>query len=257
MAAEPTLLADGALGLVTAAAFAFTGRSLQRRPVEGDARLAAGAYVAWWYAAAVLTGILAALRLLAGADALTPSLLATGLYVGMLPLCFGLACLVYYLGFAATGWRGLLMPVALGYAAYYAYLVGYTAWSDPIGYGVGPWSLRIAYATTPGGWPFAAAVTLLFLPPLVALAGYARLYRHAASPTQRYRLTLVTASVLVLLASGVVASEVGLPRLDGVYPASRVAALAGAVGILLAYAPPAWVRRRFSVQPVHADPRDG
>ena len=257
MAAEPTLLVDGTLGLVTAAAFAFTGRSLQRRLVEGDARLAASAFVAWWYSAAVLTALLAALRLLAGAGALTPSLLATALYVGILPLCFGLGCLVYYLGFAATGWRGLLAPVAAGYAAYYAFLVGYIAWSDPIGYGLAPWSLHIAYATTPGGWPFWVSVTLLFLPPLVALAGYLRLYRHAATPTQRYRLALVSGSVLVLLASGVVASEVGLPRLDGVYPASRVAALAAAVGILLAYAPPAWVRRRFRVEPVHADAADG
>lgn len=257
MSTESTLLVDGALGLVTATAFAFTGRALQRRPVEGDARLAAAAFVAWWYAAAVLTALLAGLRLLAGAGALTPSLLATALYVGILPLCFGLACLVYYLGFAATGWRGLLAPVAVGYAAYYAFLVGYVAWSDPVGYGLAPWSLRIAYATTPGGWPFAVAVTLLFLPPLVALAGYARLYRHARSPTTRYRLALVTASVLVLLASGVVASEVGVPALDGAYPASRAAALAGALGILLAYAPPAWVRRRFSVQPVHQDLGDG
>ena len=248
---EPTLLLDGALGVATAALFSFTGRALSRRPERaGQARLAAGAYVAWWHAAAVVTALLALPRILAGLGLLTPGLLEGALLVLVLPLCFGLAALVYYLAFVATGSRRLLLPIAVGYSSFYAALLTYSASRDVTGFVTGPWSLQIVHANPPGGWPFAALLVLLFAPPLLAVLGYLRLYRHAQSPTQRYRIALVSASVVVLLASGIVASEVGLARLAWVHPASRAVALASALGILLAYVPPTWVRRRLQVKGV-------
>lgn len=256
MAGEGTLVLDGLLGFVTALAFAFTGRALARRPVEGDARAAALAFAAWWGATSVVTALLGLARILAGLGLLTPSLLETNLHLVVLATCFGFACLAYYLLFAATGWKGLAWPLGAGYAAFYALTIGFLAWWDPIGHAVSPWSLHIVYATTPAGWPFWLVVALLFLPPFLAVACYLRLYPHARSPTQRYRIALVSTSVLVLMASGVVASEVGVPRLDGLYPASRVAALAATVGILLAYVPPTWVQRRFRVQSVQEESQD-
>lgn len=251
---EPTLLLDGVLGAVTALLFHVTGRALARRPVRGPARLAAGAYVAWWHAAAAVTALLALPRLLAGVGWLTAPVLEATLLVLALPVSFGLAALVYYLAFVATGSRRILAPIAAGYAAFYAALLAYTATRDVSGFATAPWSLHVLHANPPGGWPFAVLVTLLFAPPVLAVLGYLRLYRHAPTPTQRYRIALVSFSVVALLASGLVASEVGLPPLQGFYPTSRAVALVAAVGILLAYAPPSWVRRRLRVTGVADEP---
>lgn len=243
--AESTLVLDGLMGLVSGGALAYTGNALAKRQPEGHARVAALAFAAWWYCDALIIGAFGVLRILAGLDLLTAPMLVTAVYAILLPIVAGLACLVDYLAFVATGSRRIHVWVAAAYAALYVLLVGYVTVLEPTGFTTTPWSIRILYASPPAGWPFAAFLAVLFGPPVVAIGAYLRLYRHAETAEQRYRLALVSTSVCVLFASGIVSPEIGVPALRPLYPASHFITLAGALGIVLAYAPPQWFRRAF------------
>lgn len=246
MAFEPTLLVDGALTILASILFFTVSGSVARRRADGDARTANLAFATWWGSLGLTALLFGVPRALAAFGLLRPEDFVAVVYAGVLPLCAGLAGLLHYLLFVVTGERRWLVPIAGGYMAYFAVGIGYIASLGPVGFATAPWSLSVVYANAAGGWPLWTLLTVLVTPPLAALAPYLRLYARLESATQRYRLVLVSASIVTWFLSIVVASEVGLEQLVAFHPLSRVASLAAALAVYFAYAPPAFVQRRLA-----------
>jgi hypothetical protein len=65
--------------------------------------------------------------------------------------------------------------------------------------------------------------------------------------TQRYRILLVSWSIIIWFLSAYLASISGLSQQDWWQIASRLIGLGAALTILFAYQPPSWIKRRFGV----------
>lgn len=167
----------------------------------------------------------------------------------------------------------LLVIMAFGSLFYYL-LVLYTdrprlAWSVWAIYGAAtvallvlltlanpPWDEHVEglFATTLFG-PYAtlanALRALLLVPPILASLGLFALYRRLEPSLQRYRLLLVSTSLaFYLLMPLVFGSNPGVQPVDATgwtrEVLNKVGLLVAIVAALLAYHPPAWVRRRYA-----------
>lgn len=248
-----TLLLDGFLGLAIAGIYVYIGRTLARRPVEGEARRASLLFAGWWHALAVLTVIGSGTRALAAAGLLTFPLYEAAIYVTLVPLCFALFALLYYLVYLFTGRSTFLVPLAVIYSAFYVFLVGYVASLQPIGFIAGDWTLKLEYANPPEGGVHSTLILALVVPHIVGALAYMRLIFTLKDRTARYRVALVSGSILAWFGSSLLASELDLGDWYWWPLASRAIALVAALTILAAYRPPVWLQRRFRVASLETD----
>jgi hypothetical protein len=86
------------------------------------------------------------------------------------------------------------------------------------------------------------------VPQLAGAVAYAALWRRVEDATQRYRVLLVSLSLAAWFAGALVAalSDPDSP----VILARPLLGLVAAGAVVAAYAPPAWVQRRFGVHPL-------
>lgn len=246
------LLLSATLSGAMAAVYAYVGYRIAHRPVTGDAQLASRAFTVWWFALAGATGFGALQSVAAAAGVRDLPLFVTATYVNLLAICLALWGLLYYLLYVYTGKRGWLMPLTAFYGAYYAAIAYYLAASKPVGVTVGTWSVGLDYADT---MPAALTMTLLLLlvgPQIVAALAYSLLFFQVRERTQRFRVAVVSASILVWFGSSLVASLGGLGGSLVWNVTSRLIGLAAALAILTAFAPPRWMRRRFGLEVVDA-----
>lgn len=249
MAAPPTLLLAAIFSLVTGALYVYVGRVVSRRKVEGDARLASNAFATWWFALGGVTGAGGLMNVAAYLGFTDLALWTTYTYVVFLILCAALWGLLYYLVYLFTGSRKLVVPITAFYAVYFAYLVYLITTLQPNGVKVGEWSTTLSYAKTASRPVTLAVLIALVAPHVVGAIAYARLYFKVDNATQKYRIGLVSGTIIAWFGSSLVVSvlQIGGPWWQ---VASRLIGVAAAVAIYLAFRPPAWVRQRYGIHAV-------
>ena len=243
-------LALSVLGSVaTSLVYLYVGRVLHRRVVSPEARLANNMFVLWWLGLGSL-GLLGAAAVTLYMAGGLPVWLYQAYTSFVLFLLFGLLWgLQFYLVYLYTGSRRSFAPLGAFYAllalATLA-LIEYTG--TPQAITDNGWSLQ-TQPRVEFGQAFTTAFVLLLLGPQMAAAiAYGRLYRKARDRTQRYRIALVTTAILVWFGSSLVATAFEANRGLGWQLLSRVIGLLGALTILAAYKPPAWVRERYGIE---------
>lgn len=244
-----TLLVAALVALTAGAVYAFVGVRLRaRRTIGEDAQRAMRSFSAWWLllSANVLTASAFYAAAAFGFTSFEAQL--TYAHAQRLLLAASLVGLLHYLTYLFTG-RDLLVPIAIFYAAYYG-LLEYTLLSaNPTGVFVGDWRTDLAYAETSAGRnPLRLlSAAMLILPPVVGALAYFRLYFRVKSRTQRYRIALVSWSLVAWWIVAVIAGQREALGQEGFQLVNRFLGLAAALVILAAYLPPAAVRRRLGV----------
>jgi hypothetical protein len=245
---QPNLLISTLFALASAAIYFYVGYRLARRQVATpDARLAWNLFVVWWYglaASTLLTGVMNLLGLLNITDL---ALFLTFSQINLLTVCAGLYGLMYYLIYLFTGKRKLLAPLTLFYIAYYALVAYYLNSLKPVGVTVGNWNTTLQYQQSLIGPFFTLILFLLVMPQIIGSFAYFTLFFRVEETTQKYRIALVSWSIIVWFGMSFLARLTGLSQQVWWQFFSRLLSLTAALTILMAYEPVRWIKQRFGV----------
>lgn len=248
MTIQSTLFLSTFFALIAASTYAYIGWWLSKRVVSSsEARLAWRAFTIWWFALAITT-LLAGFQNLLGALGLTDlPLFLTASYVNLLASCIALWGLVYYLVYLFTGNSRSLVPLSIFYMIYYTLLVYYTTASTPNHIEIGRWNTTLAYSNSLTGPFFVMLVVFLILPQIIGSLAYFTLYFRVSEVTQRYRVLLVSWSIIFWFVSPLIALAGGVAGQDWWQLVSRLIGLGAALAILMAYLPPRWLKQRYGI----------
>jgi len=248
MTIQSTLLLSALFALVAAGIYAYVGWRLSKRVISSAApRLAWQSFTIWWYGLAATTLITGFLNLFGALGLTILPLFVTATYINILVICLALWGLLYYLIYLFTGNSRLLVPLAIFYIIYYVLLVYYITASDPENVTMEPWSTTLAYHAPLTGPFFVILIVLLLLPQIIGGFAYFTLYFRVTEVRQKYRILLVSWSIIIWFLSPVAALGGGLAQQDWWQLASRFIGLAAAFTILLAYLPPRWLKQRYGI----------
>ena len=237
-----TLLASAVLGGVAAAAFGVVARDVAARIPRGEAASAARGFVLWWACLAaylVLQGAFQAAAAFGGADAVAYRL---SRLVAIPLLCAGAGGLSHYLLYLLTG-RGRLWLVGGLYAATGVLFLVATFWHGPADLVVSDWLVELDY-DRPGVQPmYRAVLVLVGLPPILGSVALMVLSLRLDDPERRYRSGMVGLGTFLWVGSGLAGRLAGgdLAAFLSLVPMGLLSALL----VVLAYHPPAAVRRRL------------
>jgi hypothetical protein len=245
---QPTLIIGAIFSLASAGIYFYVGHSLSRRHVASqDARLAWNLFVVWWYALAGTTLAGAVLSLLGALSITDLPLFLTFTQLNLLAICIALHGLIYYLLYLFTGSRKVLAPLTIFYIAYYILLTYYINSREPVSVLVGKWNTTLAYQQSLTGPFFAVILILLVVPQIIGAAAYFTLYFRVKEATQKYRVAVVSWSIIIWFLSAFIASISGLSQYDWWQITSRLIGLSATLAILMAYRPIPWIKQRLGV----------
>jgi hypothetical protein len=245
---QPTLLFGAALAFLSAGIYFYVGHVLsERHQSSSGANMAWLMFVIWWYALAVATLSGGVLNLLGAFGVIGLPLFTTITIINLLTTCLALAGLMFYLLYLYTGRTSLIWAVAIFYFLYYGLLVYFIEASDPIGVTINRWNTSLEFQNAIRGPLFQIALLLLVFPQIIGSLAYFMLFFQVKAKTQKYRILLVSWSIIIWFLSSYLASISGLSKQDWWQIASRLIGLGAALTILFAYQPPSWIKRRFGV----------
>jgi hypothetical protein len=255
---QPTLLFSALFAVTAAGIYGYIGWRLGQRVISSaEAKLAWGSFTVWWYGLAATTLIGGFLSFFGALGLTSLPLFVTATYINILVLCLALWGLLYYLIYLFTGNRRSLVPLALFYIIYYVLLVYYITASIPGEVNVGRWSTTLTYRAPLTGPFFVIIVVFLLLPQIIGGLAYFSLYFRVSDATQKYRVLLVSLSIIVWFLSPLIALAGGLAQQDWWQIASRFIGLAAALTILMAYLPPRWLKQRYGVLSLRDESQPG
>lgn len=258
MTLQSTLLFNTLFAVTSASIYAYVGWRLSKRVISSsEARLAWGSFTVWWYGLAAITLIGGFLSLFGAFGLTSLPLFVTATYINILVICVALWGLLYYLIYLFTGNRRLLLPLAVFYIIYYILLVYYITASTPENVNVGRWNTTLAYRAPLTGPFFVLIIVLLLLPQIIGGLAYFTLYFKVPEATQKYRILLVSWSIIVWFLSPLFALAGGLAQQDWWQVASRFIGLAAALTILMAYLPPRWLKQRYGIISLSDESKEG
>ena len=248
MTIQSTLLLSAHFALVAASLYSYVGWRLSKRMISSsEARLAWHSFTEWWYGLAAIT-LIGGFQNLFGALGLTIlPLFVTATYINILVICIALWGILYYLIFLFTGNKRLLVPLAIFYIIYYVLLVYYITASVPENISVDRWRTAVDYSAPLTGPFLVILAVLLLLPQIIGSIAYFTLYFRVSDVTQKYRILLVSGSIIVWFLSPFAALAGGLAQQDWWQLASRLIGLAAPLIILMAYLPPHWLKQRYGI----------
>ncbi|MFT3890956.1 MAG: hypothetical protein QM730_04925 [Anaerolineales bacterium] len=251
---EPTLLFSALLSALCGGIYYYVGRVLiHKNSLSSDSRLAWHLFVVWWYALAGATLASALLSLLGALGITNLPLFVTLTLINLLATCVALFGLMYYLLYLFSGNRRWLTPVVIFYIVYYIFLLYYVEASVPASVSVEPWRVRLVYQQQLGGpWTMILLLLLLF-PQIIGSLAYFTLYFRVKNPTQKYRIVLVSWSIVIWFLSAFLGNLVGLNQVAWWQIFTRLIGLAAALTILIAYQPPTSLKRRLGVASILED----
>jgi hypothetical protein len=246
-----TLAISAAGTLVTGFLYLYIGNALRKRAVSGQARLANGMFVLWWQALGWLSLLGAAVTVVYMAGRLEVWVYQSYVLLVLLVLFAALWGLQYYLVFLYTGSRRSFVSLGVFYAVLFTATVGLVERAGaPTGLSDDGWNIqpvpKVVY-----GPAFNLLFTILIIgPAIVAAVAYLRLYWKTDDRTQRYRIAMVTGSVLVWFGTSLIATGANVSMSVWWQLTSRVISVLAALTILAAYKPPQWVRLRYGVRSI-------
>jgi hypothetical protein len=244
-------LISGVAALVGVAVYTFLAWRLLGRPVSPGAQLASYQFAAFWLGLALVTVLGAVESLIASAIVPPLALVSTLVYLEVLLLCVVLWCLVGYLLFLFTG-RHFLGPLSVLYGALYVALLYLVTASRAVAVTVSAGAVSIRYATNFSTPLVLVLLVGLLLPELAGAVLYFTLVFRTRDRTVRYRITLVSWSLIG--AFGLALVNLGA-LLGGGFAAqvfARSIPVIAAIVILLAYYPPAVIRTRFGIRSIES-----
>jgi hypothetical protein len=245
---QPTLLFGATLAFLSAGVYVYVGRVLsRRRQTSSGAGTAWLMFVVWWYALALATVSGGALSLLGAFGIIGLPLFVTITIINLLTTCVALFGLMFYLLYLYTGKSSLIWPIGTFYFFYYGLLVYFVEASDPVGVTVSRWNTTLEFQNAVQGPLFLLALFLLVFPQIIGSLAYFMLYFQVKAKTQKYRILLVSWSIIIWFMSSFLATVSGLSQQDWWQVMSRLIGLGAALTILFAYQPPSWIKRRFGV----------
>jgi|SRR5688572_284815 len=248
MTIQSSLLFSALFALAAAGIYAYVGWRLGKRVVpSSDARLAWVSFTVWWYGLAIVT-LLRGLQNLFGAVGLTDlPLFLTASQLNVQVTCIALLGLLYYLIYLYTGNRNSLWVLSVFYSVSYILLVYFINVRTPNGVNVERWNTALSYDSAPSAPFIILLIVLLILPPVIGAFAYFMLYFRVTEMTQKYRIILVSWSIIIWFLSPVAALAGGVSQQDWWEFASRLIGLAAAAIILMAYLPPHWLKQRYGI----------
>jgi hypothetical protein len=249
MIIQSTLLFSALFAIATAGVYIYVGWRLSKRVISSSrAQLAWSSFTVWWYGLAGITLITAFQSLLGAVGFTSLPLFVTAAYINILILCLALCGLLYYLIYLFMGSsnRSLIL-LAVFYLIYYILLVYYITASTPSDVYVGRWNATLAYRSQLTGPFFGLILALLFFPQIIGSLMYFSLYFKVSDLTQKYRIFLVSWSIIIWFLIPFAAAASGLSQQDWWQLASRLISLAAALTILMAYLPPRWLKQRYGI----------
>ena len=243
-----TLAAAGAIALVVGVSYVLVAWGLRRREgIRPESQRALGFFAVWWGALGVNIALAGALYVSAAFQTPPLWLQVTDSVVQRLLLAYSMIGLMAYLSFVATG-RDRLKTWVVVYAAYFVFTLASLVYVQPVGVLVTSWRTDLAFARDDLAIDPAINFALLILPPMAGAIAYLRLFRRAESPAQKFRIALVSASIMLWWILAVIAGQRAALGADSFQVTQRVLGLVTALAVLVAYRPPAFVRRRLGVE---------
>jgi len=258
MTNQSTLLFSAFFAMTAAGIYGYVGWRLSKRVISSaEARLAWWSFTVWWYGLAVTT-LIGGFQNLFGVVGLTSlPLFVTATYINMLAICIALWGLLYYLIYLFTGNSRSRVPLAIFYITYYFMLVYYITTSIPSDVSVSRWNTTLTYRAPLTGPFFGVVVVLLLLPQIIGGLAYFTLYFRVPEVTQKYRVLLVSWSIIIWFLSPLIALAGGIGQQDWWQLASRFIGLAAALTILMAYLPPRWLKQRYGIISLSDESQEG
>lgn len=248
MTNQPTLLFSALFAMTAASIYSYVGWRLSKRIISSsEALLAWGSFTVWWYGLAATTLIRGLLNLFGAVGLTSLPLFVIATFLNILVTCIALLGLLYYLIYLFTGNRRSLVPLAIFYMIYFVLLVYYITASAPGSVDVGRWNTTLAYQTPLTGPFFVILIILLLLPQIIGGLAYFTLYFRVTEVTQKYRILLVSWSIIVWFLSPLAALAGEVAQQDWWQLASRLIGLTAALTILVAYLPPRWLKQRYGI----------
>ena len=248
MTIQTTLILSALFALLAASLYAYIGWRLGKRVVAASgARLAWQSFTVWWYGLAAIT-LIGGFQSLFGALGLTIlPVFVTATYVNILVICIALGGLLYYLIYLFTGNSRWLVPLTIFYTVFYVLLVYFITASTPENINLEPWSTELDYRTPITGPFLGILIILLLVPQIIGGLSYFLLFFRVPEVTQKYRIFLVSWSIIIWFLSPVVGLAGGLSERDWWQLVSRIIGLGAALTILMAYLPPQWLKSRYGI----------
>ena len=250
-----TLALSAAGSFLTAMLYLYIGHVLRGRQVSSDARLANGMFVLWWQALGALGLLGVGILVLYMADSLPLWLYRSYVTLVLLGLFVALWGLQFYLVYLYTGSRRSFVPLGVFYGLLFIGTLALIEYmGSPEGLTDNGWAIEVDPEPPELGLAFGLGFTLLIIgPQLVAAIAYARLFSKTRDRTQRYRIALITGSIIVWFGSSLVATGAQASD-DLTYQLfSRIISIAGALVILMAYKPPQWIRAKYGIRSIRDD----
>ena len=248
MTIQSTLILSAIFAFIGASIYAYVGWRLSKRVISSsESRVAWQSFTVWWYGLAANTLIMGLQNLLGAFGITNLALFVTANYLNLQLSCLALLGLFYYLTFLFTGNSRWLKPLAVFYTIAFILLIYIATASNPTGVTLEPWRTLLAYEIPPSG-PFVVfLIVLLFASQLLGGFAYFTLYFRVPDATQKYRILLVSWSIMIWFLSPFVGIAAGLDGQDWWQLASRFIGLAAGLTILLAYQPPQWLKQRYGI----------
>jgi hypothetical protein len=245
---QSTLILSTIFAVIAASIYAYIGWRLSKRVIpSSESRIAWQFFTMWWYGLAATTLIGGLLNLLGALGLTNLAVFVTANYISLQLSCLALLGLFYYLTFLFTGNSRWLTPLAILYTVFFILLIYFFTASNPIGVTLQPWSTSLAYEVPPTGPFVIILVVVLFASQLLGGFAYFTLYFQVPDVTQKYRILLVSWSIIIWFISPFVGIAFGLGEQEWWQIASRLLGLATALTILMAYLPPRWLKQRYGI----------
>jgi len=245
---QTTLILSTLFAIVSASIYAYVGWRLSKRFVASwEGRVAWKSFTVWWYGLAATTFVGGLLNLFGALGLTLLPLFVAATYIDVLVICLALCGLLYYLIYLFTGNSQWLVPLSIFYIIYYGLLVYYITASAPESINIDRWRATLSYHAPLTGPFFAILIVLLLLPQIIGGFAYFTLYFRVREVTQKYRVLLVSWSIIIWFLSPFLAIVGGLAEQDWWQLVSRLIGLVAALTILMAYLPPRWLKERYGI----------
>jgi hypothetical protein len=248
-------LITGVASAAGAGVYLFLGWRLAHRPVPARVRLPAAQFALFWLGLAVVTAVGAGLSLAASVAVPSDALVVTLVHTEVLILSAMLWGLLGYLTYLYTG-RNYLAFWSAFYAVLYLLLTYDITASRPSVVTVTHGVVGVQYAAPFGGPLLYVLIAFLIAPEFIGAVLYFTLVFRSPDPTVRFRVTLVSWSIIGWFGLALVDPAALLGGSLGAQIVGHSLGVVAAGVILLAYYPPRAIRRRLDVTAIDLPPTE-